>query len=463
MLHAPLVVAAFHLALLALFFAFAYRAARHAFDPWGAVAIAAFPLLAEPTRELLSWPTAAQPLLAARGDKRRILVLTLAACGLYVVGRTIAFSHGAGLPPRAPLAEALLAFPLVFVKSLDAQIGIATLDVVPRRAIALATLALVLAAIALATRSGVRARLKERGALLLAGALWFVLGVFPLAFAAGLWTPRHTSLPSLGLGLALAGALACASPRLAAVLTGVRLVALLLAPTADARVAVQLEGRTAPMSYLHVVRLQRTADSARRHLVAEFPTLPHGTSVRYWSLPRETQIAFAGAKAVRTWYADTTLTWDFWERFTPGAGRASGPILAFNVEVPDPAVLMKPDAVRVYQQGIDAWEAGQLETAQEAFAQAIRAQQPEVHNFTNETVRLMARIAFMRARFGEADSLNAVDLRMSGPTAASYGMEAMLAITAGASARAEAAARNALRLRPGDPDASAVLSALGKL
>jgi hypothetical protein len=52
---------------------------------------------------------------------------------------------------------------------------------------------------------------------------------------------------------------------------------------------------------------------------------------------------------------------------------------------------------------------------------------------------------------------------MSGPTASSYGMEAMLAITAGDSVRAEAAARNALRLRPGDQDASDVLKALGKL
>jgi hypothetical protein len=69
----------------------------------------------------------------------------------------------------------------------------------------------------------------------------------------------------------------------------------------------------------------------------------------------------------------------------------------------------------------------------------------------------------MRGRFGEADSLNAVDFRMSGPTPSSYGMEAMLAITAGDSARAEDAARRGLALRPNDDEATRVLKALGKL
>jgi len=203
--------------------------------------------------------------------------------------------------------------------------------------------------------------------------------------------------------------------------------------------------------------------TAHRHLLAGHPTLAHGTSVRYWSLPRETQIAFAGAKAVRSWYADTTLMWDFWERFTPGIDRARDPILGFNVDVKDPAVLMNPDAVRLYQRGIDTWTGGDLESAQSAFAQAIATQQPEVHNFTNETVRLMARIAFTLGRFGQADSLNQVDFRMSGPTATYYGMAAMLAITAGDSARAESAARQGLALRPNDDEAISVLKALGKL
>src|SRR5690348_8720560 len=61
---APLLVAGIHFLLLALLFIFAYRAARTAFEPLGAAAIAAFPLLAEPTRALVSWPTGAQPLLA---------------------------------------------------------------------------------------------------------------------------------------------------------------------------------------------------------------------------------------------------------------------------------------------------------------------------------------------------------------------------------------------------------------
>jgi len=508
---APLVIAGVHLLLLLALFVFAYRAARRGFDPLGAAAIAAFPLLAEPTRALVSWPTGAQPLLAmtlialalhealarrawsallalagallsheqallalpavpwayahAVEDKRatrRFLLGTAAVCALYAAARWAAFGHGAGLPPRDAPATALVAAPAVLARSLAAQFDLATLSGDARRGVFALEAVLGIAALALCLRRDVRARLRARAAALAAGGAWFALGILPLAFAAALWTPRHTSLPALGLGLLACGALACAAPRLALAFTTVRLAALLLAPTAALIVPEHMSAETTPMSFLHLARLQRTADSARQALFAAHPTLPARTTVQYWSLPRDTEIAFAGARAVEVWYRDPTLDFRFWNRYDPGHDRSGEPILGFNVDVPEPAVVMRPGAVRHYQDAIRSWEAGDLGPAQSAFFDAIRTQQPPVDNFTNETVRLMARIAYARGRYDRADSLNQVDFRMSGATPTYYGMEALLAIAAGDTARAKQSAERCLTLRPNDDEGLAVMRALEK-
>jgi hypothetical protein len=258
------------------------------------------------------------------------------------------------------------------------------------------------------------------------------------------------------------GALACVAPALALAFTGVRLVALLLAPVAPEAVPLAPSAQTTPMSFLHLARLQRTADSARRALLAGRPTLPAGATVRYWSLPRETQIAFSGARAAQVWYRDSTIAWRFWDRYEPGQDRSRDPILGFNVNVADPAVLMRTDAVVRYQDAVRAWTAGDLWPAQQAFFDAIHRQQPPVGNFTTETVRLMARIAYARGIYDRADSLNRIDLQLAGPTPTYYGMEALLAIAAGDSARAERAAEQCLMLRPKDDEGIAVMRALGR-
>jgi hypothetical protein len=506
---APLLVAGAHFLLLALLFGFAYRAARRGFDPLGAAAIAAFPLLAEPTRALVAWPTGAQPLLAmaliaialhealarrawtslaallgallsheqslllapalawayghAVGDRRRALRFagsTALVTALYGVGRVLAVSHGAGLPTRGAPAEAIAAAPGVLVKSLAAQFDLASLTGDPRRLVLALEVALGLIALALVRRRDVRERLRARAATLGAGATWFALGLLPLAFAAALWTPRHTSLPALGLGLLVCGALACAAPRLALAFTALRLVALLLAPTAPRIVPERISAATTPMSFLHLARLQRTADSARRTLRAAHPTLPARSVVHFWSLPRETQIAFSGARAVEVWYADSTLGWNFWNRYEPGVDRSLDPILGFNVDVARPAVLMRPEAVRAYQDAIRAWDADSLETAEASFLRAIDVQRPQVDNFKNESIRLLARVALARGELARADSLNQIDFRMSGSTATYFGMAAQIAYALGDWARARQLAGQCLALRPTDDEGLMVMRAL---
>ena len=508
---APTVVAAAHAALFLALFVLLYRTARRAFPPLAAAAIASFPLLAEPSRALLAWPTGAQPLLAMvlialamheaaarrivaaaaalaaallcheqailaapilpmavafatreRAPRRRALFATAWVVLVYLAARIVATTHGAGLPARSGLGVALAALPGILGRSLAAQ-----LDVVPgagglRALVPWAEAAFAALAIALLVRaSNARARLREAAPGLAAGGAWFLLGIVPLAFAAELWTPRHTSLPGLGLGLLITGLLACAAPALAVAFAGVRLVALLLMPIAPPTVLLIPEPESTPLSFLHLTRLQRTAESARRVLTAAHPTLPHGTAVRYWSLPRQTQIAFAGPRALQVWYADSTLKWGFWERVGDVArAQAREPVLGFNVGVEWPAVLMKPDAVTGYEQAIALWSAGEMKRAEAEFVRADAAQRPMVGNFSNEIARLLARLAFFGGNYARADSLNRMDYAYAGESPSYFGMRALLSLQAGDRVAAKAAAQRALAFRADDPDGNEVMQAL---
>ena len=320
-----------------------------------------------------------------------------------------------------------------------------------------------LAALALLTRRAARQRLARHLPVLLAGSAWFALSVLPLAFAGALWNPRHTSLPGVGLAFALVGLLACASVRLAVAFCAVRLVALLLAPTVPAVITEQLSPATAPLSFLHIARMQRTADSARRTLEAAHPTLPHGAVVHYWSLPRETQIAFSGSRAVQVWYADSTLTWAFWEHFEPAPGPPAEYVLGFNVEVADPAVLLEPGVPADYDRALRAWAAGDLAGADTQFVATLAAQHVPVRNLTSEILRLRSRLAYADGRFARADSLNQVDRRVSGESASYWGLFALLRLQAGDRAGAQAAAEKSLRMRPGNPEGTEAMQALGAI
>ncbi len=500
---APWVIGLFHAALFAGLYAAAARIARRAFDPWSAAAIAAFPLLAEPSRALLVWPTGAQPLIAmacialalheaaarrlpralvamaaallaheqallvvplvplvARSNRRGILA-TLGVAGAWMLGRGLALGHGADVPGPGSLAATLAAAPGVLRASLEAQLGLGELDGALRMGIALSLAACVAMAVSVVlVRREARARLASRAPLLLGGAAWFALSIAPLACAAELWTPRHTALPGLGLGLALVGAIACASPRLAVAFTAVRLVALLLAPTAPPVVTATLPERTRPLSFLHVTRMQRTVDSARRALRAAHPVLPHGARIGWWSLPHQTAIGFAGAAALHTWYDDATLEWKFWDRFAlerpvPDA------VLGFDVDVADPARLMQPAAIAALEHGLAIGEAGDLAGADHALVTALEAQRPSINAFTVEIVRLRARLAFRVGAVARADSLNQADRAIAGESASYYGLAALLAVQAGRLNEAQVSARRALALRADDAEAREALAAMG--
>jgi hypothetical protein len=507
---APWMIGVVHGLFFAVLYAFAARAARAAFDPWSAAAIAAFPLLAEPARALLVWPTGAQPLLAmafiavgihealarrlwsallalaaaltshdqalllvplvpwigvsraaGRREARRWILGPLVVAGAYLLGRSIALGHGAGAPRPSPLAAALAAGPGVVAESLAAQLGLDGLAGGPRMILALLMGACAVVALGLfATRREARARLARRAVLLFVGAAWFAIAIAPLIFAPDLWTPRHSCLPGLGLGLFLVGGLAVASPRLAVAFTAIRLVALLLAPTVPDVVEKQAPATVRPLSFLHLARMQRTADGARRALVAAHPTLPRGSTVGYWSLPLGSEIAFAGPLAVRTWYADSTIQWRFWERYDLDSGPAYQAVLGFNVGVRSPAVLMRPEAIAPFARARRIGARGDLAGADAALGRALEEQQPPVDAFAVEIVRLRARLAFRLGETARADSLNAIDRLLAGETASYWGMGALIALAGGDAAGARERARRCLELRPDDAEGLEVRAAL---
>jgi hypothetical protein len=140
--------------------------------------------------------------------------------------------------------------------------------------------------------------------------------------------------------------------------------------------------------------------------------------------------------------------------------RSGEPILGFNVGIASPAILMRPEAVVAYQDGIRAWDAGNPAVAEASFARAIAAQRPEVENFKNEAVRLMARVALANGSPERADSLNQIDFRMSGATSSYFGMAAQIAYALSDWARSRELAERCLALKPGDDEGTMVIRAL---
>ncbi len=502
---APWLVGVLHALLFALLYAASARALRRSFDPLGAAAIAAFPLLAEPSRALLVWPTGAQPLIAmacialalheaaarrlptalaamaaallaheqallvvpvvpwvARAGRRGALA-TLAVAAAWATGRVVAFGHGAEVPPAGTIADAVAGIPGVLKASLEAQLGLGELEGGARLLVG-APLAgcVAVAAILVLARRASRERLQARLPVIAGGAAWFALALGPLAFAAAMWTPRHSALPGLGLGVALVGAIACASPRLALGFTAVRLVALLIAPTAPPVVEATLPARTRPLSFLHVTRMQRTVDSARRTLTAAHPTLPAGAHVGWWALPRHTEIGFVGPAALRTWYGDSTLVWLFWDRFALEHPPLDA-VLGFDLGVASPARLMEPAAAAALRRALVIGEAGDLPGADAALVAALAAQRPTIDAFTIEITRLRARLAFEMGVLARADSLNREDLARAGASASYFGLAARIAARTGRPQEARELAGRALALRPGDAEAQDALQELGAM
>jgi hypothetical protein len=353
MLWEPRLMAAVHAALMAVAVWLVYRALRPTLSgPVSAVA-ASFPVLAESTRTVLSWPSqfvdlglwlftawalyettrgrlwrAMVALALALGSKELAVVaaallpwlplerplkervrwavglgaVTAVWAGLYVWVR-----HRAGLElphhleHSGALASAGLAarYQWAWWNSVRAIMSLPLVKTTYEGRIWTALAALgALAALMLMVKRVWRWR-AEKWQWTAWGLAWFALSSATLVVIYPLWQPNRSGYGSLGAGVAVAALLEFAHPLLLAALIGVRLAAFAAAPGPMARVWAAAPETGAFMDFDHLVRLQKLMEAVRIRLRHAYPTLPHGALVCQNDLPLRSEYAFGGSLALQ--------------------------------------------------------------------------------------------------------------------------------------------------------------------
>ena len=507
MFRAPWVVAGAHLVLLALLANALWRIARRAMSAPLAAAVASFPLLSRPVRTLYVWPSGGEPLLALVGvalaldaalSRRRglacvavlatalsyeqgLLVVPLlgivllvrreplrpwlapmlACSAAWAVGTLLAARAHAGVLGGAWFAAGAASrsatiLPDAWAQVRDgfaSQLGLGDVRDATFVPLAFAYAAAGAVTLALFARRPARGRVSRELPLVAGGAAWFVVSMAVAALGSPGWYPWRTMLPGLGLGVAVVALLAAADPGLVAAVVAVRLVALLAARPVPPGVEGPLPRANSRHAFVRVARLQRVVDSARRTLLARHPSLPRGAAVRYWALPEMTAWGFDGAKAVRVWYGDSTLTWD-WLAY-PAAPHDV--VLAFDPDSANPAVEIAPASLAAFAAARAEMAAGAPRPADSLYAEAAAAQPAGADAYRCALATEAARAAHALGDDERAQSLNDVAWRLGGETPAFLDMAATLALAHGRPDVAAAAARRCLELSPADSEAHALL------
>lgn len=515
---APWAAALLHTVLLLALYAVLYRSARRPLGPPAAAALASFPLLAEPMRVLLAWPSGAHYLLlllaaalalaaafagrrlraaaaalaallahesgllavaslpaiayfrarerggraAGRGAALRWGIAALAVLALWGAGLLVARARGAAWPAEESAGGALRAIPRVLGAGLAAQFNLEDVGAARRGFLLVAYGAVAATALVLASERAARARLARRAPLVLGGLLWFIAGSLPLA-AVPPWNAWRTALPALGLGVAGTAAAAALHPALAVGFAAVRGAGLLLAAPAPALVATEAPPATSQISFTRLVRLQRTVAATEEALLVRHPVLPRGADVRYWALPRMVELAFLGETAPRVWYADSLLGWQGFGGDRGFERRPPDAIVQFSPDrsVAELAVVIEPDAYRYYAAARWAFVAEENAIADSLFTLAYRAQPRPAPFFFANVARDQARLAYNRGDFPAADSLNALDLAFAGESPYHAALAAHLAFVRGDRATAARWLAASLALDPQHAEARELAARMG--
>jgi len=370
MLDHPRVVAAFHFGLLLATALFLHRLLRTWWPGWAAAAAAAFPLVAEGSRSLLTWPghfadlgclffSVAALLAAVRrrfaialtalaaallckepaivtalllpwlpappnaagardagAERRRLLIGTAAVVIVwgvaYVLIRRSAglmLPHGleADFATRSePLARRLLWAFNESGRSVFSRPVARTAGEIETSA-ALLSLALAATAVALFVRRG--RSLRTDRALALWGFAWFALSSAALATIYPLWSPVRGVFGAVGLGVLLVAAWRRVHPAIPALLLAAKLGALAVAPGPPATITSVFAENGDFMDFARITRLQRLMAETRTALRRDVPRLAPHSVIGESNMPHEAVYAFGGSRAVQAWYRDTTLRW----------------------------------------------------------------------------------------------------------------------------------------------------------
>jgi hypothetical protein len=508
--HAPWLASVLAVLLFVLLYAILYRLARRRFTPAIAAGVASFPLLAEPSRLLLVWPSGFQHLAAAvlaalaieravagslvpaviaallallgneaawfalpalpviawarglrRGELARWGIAALGVAAIWGIGYAMSLARGPRLGPALGpgLTRGVGGAAAVLGRSLVAQLGLESLPSGFHDAGIAIAVAIVLAAV------GVRLftrRARTGGGLVVVGGglVWFVSGVAPLALIWPDWNSWRTTIASGGLGFALIGGLALASPPLAGALVGLRLVALLLAAPAPGTVTSLPPATVSSLSFERIVRLQRIVESARRVLRARHPALPRGGVVRFWNLGQLAEVGFNGSSALRVWYGDSTLVWHAYSGYGAADTRADAAV-EFELASAWPARVIEPRAFALFVDATARANARDCRAADSVFALAGRAQPGDSLYFHGLVAINRADACWNCQRYVEAESLTQVGGRFAGVSANYYVLAAEIALLHHNPALAAEAVRRCLALDPREPNALAMARMLG--
>ena len=511
----PRVVAAIHLGLLGLASLLLYRTLRPAWPAQAAAAAAVFPLLADSTRTIITWPTHSVDVgpslfsaLALHEASRRRMATSLGALLMALLCKEVSVIIALLLPwvPRAEPVElrarmrwaaaagavvaawgvvylvvrrnaglelphglehdpGLLATPLhvrliwAAWNSLRAVFSLALTPGPWDAAVVTALAVLVaLAAVAIGTSSRARARWRLAAPWSLWGMGWALAASATLATIYPLWAPARSLFGSIGLGFALAGALHAAHPVLPAALIAVKLAAFGLAPGPPQEIAALPEERGAFTDFVKVARLQRLMVETRETLRGRYPRLTPRATIGQLNMPRAASYAYGGSKALQVWYRDTTLRWVTFEEFSEHPELPLTTVVQFQSGLPPQVALVETEALRGWRRAYSLMGRGEFPAALEAIDRADTLQ-------TDRGARtFIANLAGMRAiclttlgqpEAAEREALRGLDLWPENP-------ESKLALAEiwtrrGELSRAEGLLGEVLADQPGHPVARMML------
>lgn len=502
---APWVGALMHLVLLVALVAVLYRMLRRVLPAAAAAAVASAPLVTEASRALLTWPSGVQHLLAMlaaalvvhEAQARRLptallalaialgshessvivipvllwvardrslrspqrlawLLAPLTLLALWLSGYAAARAHGVLMPPQAATPmQALANLPQLGTHLFEALFGLE--DLARPTALLLGGMqaAVMVIAFIVLIRQPRAPHRRPFAITALAG----LVAALPLAVLLPDWNAWRASLPLLALAVGIGGLLASIDARLAQMFVTLRLISLLVAPTAPTTTQ-DVPSTSSDLSFVRLARLQRIVGSTREELLAAHPVLPHAARIRYWTMPGLAEVGFQQQQAAQVWYRDSTLTF---RGFGGLAGLEDPPevVLGYNAaESARPAVVMSLQALRLYRLAHAAAQRGDAIAVDSLGALTLSAQPRAILMFTAQVQFARASARLMLNDDRGADSLVAVVLGLMPDHAAAHSLAARLALRRGAFRDARALATRALELDPSETLASEVLDKL---
>lgn len=420
----PLGVALIHAALLAIASLLLYRALRPSWPAPAAAFAASFPVLLDAARQLVTWPSCAQDLLAlvfgalalhALSRGRRVVALGALLVALLCKEVALAFAPALALWPaharRAPdgslapasRADRLRTFaaalavvggwwvvhewvsrragllpppsggpgtePGLFEKAFFAMRGV-WLDLWSVRDPASLSIAWVPWAVVVLIASGLafgfvsprgRRHLREALPWVGWGLLWAGVAMVPLARFMPEWSSHRSIIPAVGLGIAIVALLRAAPPAWLAMLAGVRLAALVTSPEPAARISAG--GSNVDFDFARIATLQRLAHEVHETLKTAYPTLPHGARIARNQWPRMSLFAFQEERAFHVWYRDTTLRVVTMAEVKRHPGDTLDAVIEFEPHLPRQVTLIQPLALRAVLLAADSLKMNRDEQA----------------------------------------------------------------------------------------------------